>query len=395
MEERVNGTAFGRRVGAWAASAALVGMIAACGGGAVDSAPSDEVQGGAENGSAGALVVIGGALAADNAAIYRRVLDGRDGDGPVCVIPTASGSPDESMASAVGRIDEHGGPGVATGVLLTVDAPERADDAAVVAQLRECSGFFFTGGSQTRIVDTFRPEGRSTAARDAVMERWNEGAVVAGTSAGAAMMGGRMIAGGVSLDAFEYGVGEAAGDDAITIREGMGFFEAGWLDQHFLARGRWGRLLMSALSEPPYATGFGIDENTALVVEGGQGEVVGASGVVVIDARDGITLELLGAGDRVDLQTLAVAPAAGRSELDTVESGPDDGVDPFARWQLLRDLAASPGAVLRYTVGDEAGTRLTLEPGPDYRALATAMDGGPEGTPLGLSVGPYRVTVER
>lgn len=342
---------------------------------------------------AGPLVVIGGALAADNAAIYRAVLEGRSGSGPLCVIPTASGSPEESMATAVTRIDEHGGAGTAVGLLITVDEPERADDPAVAAQLRECAGFFFTGGSQTRIVETFRPGGSATLSWDALMDRWNAGAVVAGTSAGAAMMGGQMIAGGVSLDAFQYGVGDDAGEDAITIRQGMGFFEAGWLDQHFLARGRWGRLLMSALTEPPYATGFGIDENTALVVRDGQGEVVGASGVVVIDARDGVTLELLGAGDRVDLTSLAVTPAEGRSSLAATGEVPGSDADPFARWRLLQDLAASPGEVLHYSIDDAEGTTLTLEPGPGYRAESLEIDGGPENTPRGLSVGPYRVEV--
>lgn len=391
----MSGARLGWRIGSMAVGVALAGGLVACGGGGEPPREAEGAAAGVDGGSTGPLIVIGGALAADNEAIYRRVLEGRDGDGPVCVIPTASGSPEESMASAVARLDEHGGGEVAVGVLLTVDEPERADDPDVVSRLRACGGYFFTGGSQTRIVDTFRPDGRSTAAREAVMERWHAGAVVAGTSAGAAMMGGRMIAGGTSLDAFEHGVGDAAGEDAITIGDGMGFFEAGWLDQHFLARGRWGRLLMSALSAPPYATGFGIDENTALVVENGRAEVVGASGVVVIDARNGITLELLGSGDQVDLETLAVTPVAGRTALPRTESAPEAGADPFARWQLLRDLAASPGAVLRYTVDDADGATLTLEPGDDFRAGAMAPEGGPEGTPLGLSVGPYRVTVER
>ena len=366
-------------------------LFGACGGDPPADAPVDAQP--------GRLVVIGGALAADNEAIYQAVLDGRLGDGPVCVVPTASAEPTESMASAVERIDRWGGAGSAQGVLISEDAPERADDPEVAAQLRDCSGFFFTGGSQSRIVATFRPDGRATLAYEAVMGRWREGAVVAGTSAGAAMMGGRMIAGGTSMDAFEVGVGDDP--EGVGVTQGMGFFEWGWLDQHFLARGRWGRLLMASLRAPPYAVGYGIDENTALVVDGGRATVAGASGVVVIDARnargtevvEGITLELLGTGDRIDLESLVVTPAMANIEGgasgerqegeagdagDGIEAGePSDAPDPFARWALLTDLArlteSDEAAGLDYTFG--AGWRIELIPAPGFRGGAQASPG--------------------
>lgn len=391
-----------------------IGLMSACGtGGSPAEASSPEP---------GRLVIVGGALSPDNEVVYRSVLEGRLGEGPLCVLPTASAEPAESMATAVERLDRWGGAGTATGVLISEDAPERADDPDIAALLRSCAGFYFTGGSQTRIVATFLPEGRTTPAREALMARWREGAVVAGSSAGAAMMGGRMIAGGSSLDAFEVGVGE--GTDGVGVGPGMGFFEQGWLDQHFLARGRWGRLLMAALRAPPYSIGYGIDENTALVVEGGQARVVGASGVVVIDARaargdeviDGVTLELLGRGDRIDLESLEVTAAADKGVLEVGaspsgavapgQSAQPDGADPFARWALLRDLAGLArsdlaAAGLDYTFG--AGWRIELTPASDFRIRWDARDGsaadietstaGPEGTPDGLAAGPFRVRI--
>ena len=361
----------------------------------------------------GRLVIVGGALSPDNEAVYQAVLDGRLGDGPVCVIPTAGGDPAASMASAVERIDRWGGAATAQGVLVTVDAPERADDAEVAAQLRGCSGFYFTGGSQSRIVAAFRPDGRATLGYEALISRWREGAVVAGSSAGAAMMGGHMISGGASMDAFEVGVGDDP--EGVEVTQGMGFFDQGWLDQHFLARGRWGRLLMTALRAPPYAVGYGIDENTALVVDGDRATVVGASGVVVINARnaqgddvvEGITLELLGAGDAIDLQSLEVTPAAGKLAVEPVPaSSAVDLTDPFARWALLTHLAGlseadGAGARLDYAFGE--GWTLELEPASGFRIRrsdpdveATGPDGpavGPEGTPLGLGAGPFSVRI--
>ncbi len=369
--------------------------LGACGGTAPDAPASND-------GAAvpGRLVIVGGGLAPDNEAVYRAVLDGRDGSGPVCVLPTAGGDPEASMASAVDRLDGWGGPGTARGILIAESAPERADDPAVASQLRECGGFYFTGGSQSRVVDTFLPAGRSTLAYEALMERWRGGAVVAGSSAGAAMMGRRMIAGGGSLEALEHGVVERGpgDDDGVIVGPGMGFFDQGWLDQHFLARGRWGRLLVASMHAPAYDVGLGIDENTALVVDGAVAEVVGASGVVILDARSDLTLDLLGAGDRVDLTTLVVTPAAGREPAPAPETEPGtdpDRVDPFERWRLLRDLARTAPARegLAYRAGD--GTVLELQPLEGFRAQAApgGAGQGPEGTARGLSAGPYRVVL--
>lgn len=378
------------------AAVALIGALAfpaACG------------EAGEDPPVAGRLVIVGGGLAPDNEAVYRAVLDGREGSGPVCVLPTAGGDPEASMASAVERLDEWGGPGTARGILLAESAPERADDPAVASEIRGCGGFYFTGGSQTRVVDTFLPDGRSTLAYQALVERWRGGAVVAGSSAGAAMMGRRMIAGGGSLEALEHGVVERGSDDddGVVVSPGLGFFDHGWLDQHFLARGRWGRLLVVSLHAPAYDVGFGIDENTALVVDGDVAEVVGASAVVVLDARDGITLDLLGAGDRVDVTTLVVTPLTGREAAPAPETEPGTaeseseagGIDPFERWRLLRDLArtAPVGEGLTYRAGD--GTVLELQPLDGFRAQAVpgGAGQGPEGTARGLSVGPYRVVL--
>lgn len=367
----------------------------------------------------GRLVIIGGGLDRDNAAVYRAVLDGRSGEGPLCVVPTASGVAERSMTSAVQAFESHGGEGVAVGVFISIENPEAAHDAEVADRLRGCAGFYFTGGQQSRILDVFRPGGVSTLADRALMERWRAGAVVAGSSAGAAMMSRRAIAGGTSAGALEGGVVlEQAEGPGVRVRDGMDFFGPGIVDQHFLARGRWGRLLVAvlALDDVPY--GLGIDENTALVVDGARATVVGASGVVLIDGRGAsltdvaaggasLALTLLGSGDVVDLETLAVeaAPRPALTDRGEGDVGVSDGTvtppqDPFARWALLELLAAVAGSEAGADAGaavvmDAAGHRLTLEPADGYRAGATEPEGGPEGTPAGLAVGPFRLVLER
>ena len=349
--------------------------------------------------AAGRLVIVGGALQRDNAAVYSAVVAGRAGDGPLCVIPTASSDPVEAIDGTVERLTEYGGSGSAKGVLLSTEHPERARDPAVASELVGCSGFYFTGGSQSRILDVFLPEGDTTEAYRALWQRWREGAVVAGSSAGAAMMSRVMISGGGSDDAVINGVADAD-VDGVRLRPGMGFFEP-ILDQHFLARGRIGRLIVAVIHAEAPPIGLGIDENTALVVEGDSAVVVGASGVVVVDGRvarvlesnraSDLTLRLAGAGDVIDLRTFEVRRGGEKTALPVEEAGMELPEEPFARWaflHLIHDLASSSAVEASF---DLSGATLRFIEAPDFSAAVSEMSGGVEETPFGLSAGPFRV----
>ncbi|MDZ7825784.1 MAG: cyanophycinase [Gammaproteobacteria bacterium] len=314
-----------------------------------------------------------------------------------------------------------------TGVWITTDNPESAADPAVVAELAGCSGYWFVGGSQSRVMRVFRPASGDTPGYRAIMARWREGAVVAGSSAGAAMMSARSIGGGFPAEALAHGVvrdrdddGEADGDGVWVLR-GMDFVDWAIVGQHHLARGRWGRLVVAVLEEKD-DLGVGIDENTALVYRDGVAEVMGASGVLVVDASGaragelprtatGIRLELLGPGDRLDVRNGAVTRVtAGRAVPPPRALGPgaepgtstSDGAaptrpgradleaDPFADWAFLHLLHAfATGEVEEITL--EGGARtLTLRRGEGFTGFAASEDGVVDeaGTPTGLSVGP-------
>lgn len=383
----------------WGAAFLLAAWLPACDG------PEDQAE---EDGGPGRLVAAGGSLSGQNEPVYQAILEAREGDGPVCVIPTAGGSPESSMEGAVGRIDSWGGDGTARGILISSEEPERAQDPEVAEEIRQCSGFFFTGGAQSRIVNTFLPDGEATPAYEALMERFQDGAVVAGSSAGAAMMSEPMIAGGSSGAAWEEGAGE---DGGVRVTRGMGFLQDVPLDQHFLARGRIGRLIVATLADPDRPLGLGIDEDTGLVVDGDVAWVAGTSGVVLVDASEatrgndgpahveGLRLELLGPGDTLHLSDGRVIPAEGRrpvAELDLDEADPEDletapaefePEDFFERWaflHVLHDLAT--GEVSTFTAELE-GYRMELRPGANFRGVAHP-ELGVEGTPSGLSVGP-------
>ena len=71
---------------------------------AVGCAVSDSVGRDGEARTTGRLVIAGGGLQADNSAVYQSVVDARAGDGPLCVVPTASSEPAASMERAVATL---------------------------------------------------------------------------------------------------------------------------------------------------------------------------------------------------------------------------------------------------------------------------------------------------
>jgi cyanophycinase len=352
--------------------------------------------------ASGRLVIVGGALQSDNADVYRAVLEATEGDGPFCVLPTASGVPAESMASATAAFIEHGADSV-DGVFITTENPESASDPGIVTRLQACSGFWFVGGVQSRVVEVFRPEGGPTPAYDAVMERFRAGAVVAGSSAGAAIMSPLMIAGGTSAGALAHGVVQSdTNGDGVLVEPGMGFHDGPVFDQHFLARGRIGRLLVATLAGIGDGVGFGIDENTALVVHGRTGRVVGASGVVLVDAREatrpevghggrGVRVHLIGSGDSFDMETLAVQPGA-KAPVPATTSAVTPPADPFARWAFLEFLDAFAASEAPSVEMESEGYRITVERGPMFRATSYDYD-GVQDTRAGLSLGPLTVSL--
>jgi cyanophycinase len=370
------------------------------------SSCGDEGMGSSESTEAGPgrLVIIGGGLQAETVQVYQAILDGRDGAGPVCVFPTASAEPQESMESAMARFDAVGGEGTAQGIYLTEDNPEDASLPETVARIGGCSGFYFVGGQQSRIVRVFRPEEGDSPAYEALMARFQDGAVVSGSSAGAAIMNDPMIGGGSSVGALQEGVRTTSEGEGVRLQKGMGFLDATFVDQHFLARGRWARLLVAVLATDGIELGTGIDENTALVVEGDSAWVVGASGVAYYDTREvvrdgaghagsGIVLHLLGPGDGLNLETGEVQVQAGKTTVPGTGEGFDgSGVDLFERWALLRFLHAA--AISSDTVFgfNQDGHAFEFRKGQGFQVRALEGE-GVQSVPRGLFAGPFELSV--
>jgi len=198
---------------------------------------------------------------------------------------------------------------------------QRARSADLARRAEEINVFFLGGGDQSRLVSCLvEKDGGDSPLLAAMRRAYQRGAVVAGTSAGAAgQAAGVMITGGTSASALREGAreGRPRGDDLTYRRGGLGFFTLGIPDTHFSQRDRPGRLIRLA-SDTGTRRGFGIDENTALIVENPLGKrprlrALGQGKVAVYDlaracpaAGDrwhlrGLATRLLGDGDRCSL----------------------------------------------------------------------------------------------
>lgn len=317
---------------------------------------------------AGDLLIVGGGLRAENtevlgafgvkASVPRQVDDlAEDNDEPeaaptarVLVLPTASGVPAESGPGARGDIAPHLGANARIAVLdLRADMTESGDDPFYADAIREANALWFTGGVQSRILGVFRPQGSDSEAYRAARVVLENDGIIAGTSAGAAMMSDPMIAWGRSEEALLVGSAPGVEDRGLGLEKGMGFFPFGLVDQHFLRRGRFGRLV-AALEETGRPFGFGVADNRALAVDLGaaEGTAVGDRAVCLLDtsrmereglSRLGLRFSLAGGGDRIDLRTGVITPASGKRAVGRrlrASFDESEGLKPFGRETLAK-----------------------------------------------------------
>lgn len=268
----------------------------------------------------GHLVIVGGGLKDDHAAVFNRFVS-LCGDGPIGIVPIASGDGLKAGESNIERWRKYSGTRGVVVIPLTQNDAAKADDPAIAAQIRSCGGLWFTGGQQDRVVTVLRPGGKRSACLDAcfaVLEQKN--GVIGGTSAGAAIMSDPMITGGRSLSAKSRDPDNEDGR-RVTTGPGLGFFRFGLTDQHFVQRGRQGRLI-DALHDTQIPRGYGVSENCALVVDRASGscEVLGTEHAAwIIDtsgpdafgpARQTVRVCVLSNGDRADATAGRGIPAA-------------------------------------------------------------------------------------
>ncbi len=328
----------------------------------------------------GDLLMVGGGLRSENIDI---ITDFTRGAGKrVLVLPTASGEPEVSGPAAVEDLANYAQPGQSIRVLeILATTPERAEDPEYVRQIEDADALWFTGGDQSRITRVFRPGGVDSAGYRAASRLLSRDGRIAGSSAGAAMMCDPMIAGGSSRSALLEGLTEGG----FEMGQGMGFFTYGLVGQHFLRRGRIGRMIV-AMEIAGQEMGWGIAEDCALYVDRatGTGYAIGERAVLQIDAREvrrkgtdrhGLRISLMSRGDGIDFGRRTMSPAAGKSAVTPAPPPePSAGlpVEPFASetvTRLIERLAADPATPRR---AEKDGIALIVR--ADHRTRFVAFD---------------------
>jgi len=256
--------------------------------------------------SHGTVIVIGGAedKFRDRVILNRFVALAGGPDATVVVVSTASSlgrEAGERYRQVLGEL------GVGTVRPLHAMTRAQANDETFARSVSDATGIFLTGGNQLRLSSTIG----GTRLADAILERFRDGAVIAGTSAGASAMSSHMIAFGAS--------GGTPKHRMAALAAGLGVLPSVIIDQHFQQRNRLGRLL-SVIAQNPSLLGLGVDEDTAGVVgPDGVMEVIGRGSITIVDGAgaetdawdvhghrplmiSGVVLHALPAGYRFDLR---------------------------------------------------------------------------------------------
>lgn len=286
----------------------------------------------------GSLVIVGGALDPNNEEIYNKFIELGGGKDKIriAIIPTASGSPVTSANSYKEDFIKYGIKGDRIDIIpIAVKDDKNTKDIdeskwakngfnkKIAKDLKKYNAVFFVGGDQLRIVNCLvDKKGKDGPVLKSIREIYKKGGVIGGSSAGAAIMSDPMICGGTSLGALKEGViyEDKAGDNRVFLTKGLGFFENGLVDQHFIKRGRLGRLIVACF-EKKTNYGFGIDEDTAMVVKKDEVQAIGESGIMMVDISNAkrdlkshtlkasnIKINYMEKGDKFNLKTKEITP---------------------------------------------------------------------------------------
>lgn len=217
----------------------------------------------------GVLIAIGGHEDREGERTILKAVAERVAGGPMVVATVASHQPEGYFDSYKAAFRDLG-----VGELreLYIDERAEAGDPDKLSVFDDAAAVFFTGGDQLRISSQIG----DTPVEARVRQVFERGGLVAGTSAGASIMSETMLVRGASAESYKIG--------DLRMAPGLGLVKDTIIDQHFAERGRIGRLL-GAVAHNPRVLGIGIDEDTAIIVEGRGFTVIGCGAVYVVDGE--------------------------------------------------------------------------------------------------------------
>ena len=317
--------------------------------------------------SSGTLLIIGGGLDNDSRPIYERfvALASARQAANILIATAATGAEEDEVVDKTEALRVWA-PGV------PVHAIRRGTPTdETVAAIDTATAMLFTGGDQQRITDRYRPAGQQTPEWLAMKRLLARGGVIAGCSAGDAMMGEVMLLGGGSASALGILPKDTkAGEEPVLgaqVGPGMCFLPWAVTDSHFFERDRVGRFV-AALEASGKRLGLGVSEDGCVEVELATGVVrgVGVSECLLVDSarlerhgleRTNLLARVIAQGDRVSLRDRLDAPAPrvppcpenGVQNVTVVEPGQNR---QLASWRLFRCAAALGGTPQRLTLDD-------------------------------------------
>jgi cyanophycinase len=325
-------------------------------------------------------MLMGGAERVDNPVIWSELLHLAGGKGArVAVFPTASRDPARSGPALAEHLRSLG----LEAFVVPAAEPGRTDFPSVVAdpqwvaRVREAGAVFLGPGMQSRYRQAlFDEQGRDTPLLEAIRHVYRRGGLVAGTSAGTAVMSRVMfINADLVLSTMVHGTRRGR-----ELDDGFGLVPGEWfIDQHCLVRGRFARALV-AMQTTATPFGLGIDEDTAVTIERGRtARVIGYRGAVVLDLSEATQdaqlgrfnlrkarLSYLSHGDQIDLATRAISVDAEKKPHDMVDPR-KPGFEPYFEHPLFVNDALGNMALV--------DVMYKLVDSPHEEAFGLAFDG--------------------
>jgi cyanophycinase len=228
----------------------------------------------------GKLFIIGGGNRSDKLMSQLVSISSLQKKDYIVVLPMSSEEPDSAYIYFKEQVQK-----LTTNPIVMLNFNKQtATNQVLVDSLQNAKLIFISGGDQTRFMGVVS----NTPVFKAIHQAYQNGSTIAGTSAGAAVMCEHMITGNQKLEKQYTETFNNIRYDNLETAEGLGLIKNVIIDQHFLKRSRYNRLI-SGLVEFPTHIGIGIDESTAIIVRNNEIEIAGESEVIVVQNPKGIT----------------------------------------------------------------------------------------------------------
>lgn len=260
----------------------------------------------------GKLFIIGGGEKAYEMKKFVELAGGKEAR--IVIIPMAGATPIEDLNEEIEKFKKLDCYNIGSVYCNRVGA----DADSSVAKLNGAKGVFFLGGDQARLTAALL----DSKVFNKIKQIYNDGGIIGGTSAGAAVMSEVMITGDELINKDTVTIFKTIQKGNVQTIRGFGFITKAIIDQHFVIRKRLNRLISTVL-EHPKLFGIGIDESTAIIVKPDETfEVYGERNVVIVDpaevknitttkeealfAAQGLKMHILKSGDKFDINTRRV-----------------------------------------------------------------------------------------